>query len=90
MSQQEPPKIEFPCPDYPIKVLGVASAEYHEAVLEILEIHAGGFDRTRVRIQDSRNGRFHSITVFIEATGVEQLTSIFEALKKHPSTRMVL
>ncbi|MFL0810951.1 MAG: DUF493 domain-containing protein [Agarilytica sp.] len=87
---QEPPKIEFPCPNYPIKVMGKASEEYREAVLEIIEVHAAGFDRTRVRIQDSSKGTFHSLTVYIEATGVDQLKNIFEDLKKHPSTKMVL
>ncbi len=90
MSENEPPKIEFPCPDYPIKVMGVASVEYREAVLEIMETHAAGFDRTRVRIKESRNGTFHSVTVFIEATGVEQLQNIFDDLKQHPDTKMVL
>jgi len=90
MGTQDPPKIEFPCPDYPIKVLGVASKEYREAVLGIIETHASGFDRTKVKIQESRNGTFHSVTVFIEATGVDQLRHIFEDLKKHPSTKMVL
>ncbi len=90
MTQQDPPKIEFPCADYPIKILGVASDEYREAVLEIIELHASGFDRTKVRVQDSRKGTFHSVTVFIEATGVEQLQDIFEDLKKHPSTKMVM
>jgi len=90
MVSQDPPKIEFPCPNYPIKVMGVASEEYREAVLEIMEVHASGFNREQVRIQESRNGRFHSITVFIEAMGVEQLQNLFEDLKKHPSTKMVL
>lgn len=90
MSKQEPPKIEFPCENYPIKVMGVASSEYYEQVLDIIEHHASGFDRTKIRVNDSRNGRFHSITVFIKATGIEQLTNIFEDLKKNPSTRMVL
>ncbi len=90
MSQTEPPKIEFPCADYPIKVMGKASDEYRDAVLEIIEIHASGFDRTKVRIQGSSKGTFHSVTVFIEATGIDQLQNIFEDLKKHPSTKMVL
>lgn len=89
-SNKEPPKIEFPCPNYPIKVLGKASDEYRDAVLDIMEKHAPGFDRSKVRIQGSSKGTFHSVTVFIEATGVEQLTNIFEDLKKHPSTKMVL
>ncbi len=90
MSQKEPPKIEFPCADYPIKVMGKASDEYRDAVLEIMEIHASGFDHTKVRIQGSSKGTFHSITIFIEATGIDQLQNIFEDLKKHPSTKMVL
>ena len=90
MATQDPPKIEFPCPDYPIKVMGVASEEYYHAVLETMEVHAPGYDRSRVKVQESRNGRFHSITVFIEATGVVQLQNIFEDLKKHPATKMVL
>lgn len=90
MTTQEPPKIEFPCANYPIKVLGVASDEYQAAVLDIIEKHAPDLDRSKIRVQDSRNGRFHSITVFIVATGVDQLQAIFEDLKKKPSTRMVI
>ncbi len=90
MSQQEPPKIEFPCANYPIKVLGLASDEYREAVLQIMEKHDPGFDRSTIRIKDSRKATFHSITVFIEATGAEQLQEIFDDLKKHPSTKMVM
>lgn len=90
MTQQEPPKIEFPCADYPIKVLGLASDAYTEAVLEVMSIHAAGFDRSAVRIQPSKNGTFHSVTVFIEATGITQLEHIFEDLKKLPATKMVL
>ena len=90
MTQQDPPKIEFPCVDYPIKILGVASDEYQLAVLEIVERHAAGFDRSKVRVQTSKKATFHSVTVFIEATGVAQLEDIFEDLKKHPATRMVL
>lgn len=86
----QPPKIEFPCQDYPIKVLGEASEAYKAAVLEVMEIHAPGFDQTRVTVRDSRNGRFHSVTVYIVATGVDQLQNIFEDLKKLPQTRMVL
>ncbi len=90
MNEKEPPKIEFPCENYPIKVMGVASEAYREAVLEIMETHAAGFDRTRVRVQASSKGTFHSVTVFIEATGVDQLQNIFDDLKKHPDTKMVL
>ena len=90
MNEQDPPKITFPCHDYPIKIMGQASAAYREAVLSIIQKHAPGFNLEKVTVRDSRNGNYQSLTVFITATGVGQLTAIFEDLKKHPSTRMVL
>lgn len=90
MSEPEAPKIEFPCADYPIKVMGENSAAYREVVLTIMEKHAPGFDAEKITVRDSRNGNYQSITVFIEAQGKEQLVAIFEDLKLHPSTRMVL
>jgi len=86
----EPPKIEFPCPDYPIKCMGEASAGYREAVLNVMEIHAAGFNIDKVSVRDSRKGTFQSVTVFITATGEEQLQAIFDDLKKLPETKMVL
>lgn len=90
MSDQQPPRIEFPCPDYPIKVMGTATQGYREAVLNVMEHHAPGFDITRVSVRDSRKGTFQSVTVFITATGIDQLQAIFEDLKKLPETKMVL
>lgn len=90
MTEPQAPKIEFPCEDYPIKIMGEASAAYREAVLTVIHKHAPGFDAEKISVRDSRNGTYQSLTVFITATGKEQLMAIFEDLKKHPSTRMVL
>ena len=90
MSQQEPPKIEFPCPDYPIKIMGEHSEIYQGAVIAIVEKHAPGFDRTKVSHRASSKGSFRSITVFITATGVDQLIALHEELIAMPETKMVL
>ena len=87
---QEPPKIEFPCKDYPIKVLGEASDEFRDRVVQIMQRHATDVDEGKVSVRNSRNGNFYSVTVFITATGVPQLKRIFEDLKKLPQTRMVI
>jgi len=87
---QDPPKIEFPCENYPIKAMGEATASYRETVLNVMQRHAPGFDITKVSVRDSRKGTFQSVTVFITATGVDQLQAIFEDLKKLPETKMVL
>ncbi len=90
MSDLPPPKIEFPCPDYVIRVMGEASEHFRSYVLEIFERHAPDFDRTAVKIRASSGGRYESINVAITATGVEQLQAIFVDLKKHPAVQMVL
>ncbi|MFT7559148.1 MAG: putative lipoic acid-binding regulatory protein [Flavobacteriales bacterium] len=90
MSQQEPPKIEFPCADYPIKVMGESSDSYRDAVFEVVEKHAPGFDRASLRSRESGKGTFVSLTILITATGVEQLHALHMELKAMSTTRLVL
>lgn len=90
MSQQAPPKIEFPCEDYPIKIMGEASQAFLDFVLDTTEAFAPGFDRSKISLKESSKGRFTSITVLITATGVEQLEQFHVALRKNTATKIVL
>lgn len=90
MTEPSAPKIEFPCEDYPVKIMGEHSDAYQIEVLEIVETHAPGFDRTKVTYRASSKGSFRSVTVFITATGVEQLSALHDELKAMPTTKMVL
>jgi putative lipoic acid-binding regulatory protein len=90
MSDLPPPKIEFPCPDYAIRVMGEASEHFRAYVVEVFERHAPDFDRDALKIRPSSSGRYESVKVVITATGVEQLQAIFIDLKKHPAVQMVL
>ena len=83
-------KIEFPCPDYPIKVMGDAGDSLHQLVIEVFHRHAPGFDASAIRIRDSAKGTFQSLTVTIEATGEAQLQAIFDDLKSSKLVKMVL
>ena len=89
VTEQQPPKIEFPC-EYPIKILGAAHAELHEHVLQVMDFHAPGFDRRKITIRDSSKGSWQSITVVITATGKPQLDEIFAQLKTSSRVKMVL
>ena len=89
MIDKEPPKIEFPC-EYPIKVMGEANALFHQHVLDIMDKHAAGFDRSKVSVRDSKKGRWQSITITITATGSSQLEDIFNELKYNSLVKMVL
>lgn len=86
----EAPKIEFPCPNYPVKVLGEAADDYEEFVVDIMRIHAPDFDAERISINTSRNGRFTSITFFITAESAEQLEKMHKDLIQHDRIKMVM
>ena len=90
MSEQQPPKIEVPCENYPIKVLGDAGQELHTLVIEVMERHAPGFDQERITINESSKGRFQSVTVWITATGEHQLRTIHEELRICKRVKMVM
>ncbi|MCB1702655.1 MAG: DUF493 domain-containing protein [Pseudomonadales bacterium] len=87
--QQEPPKIEFPC-DYPIKVLARSSEDLTEVILEVVEQHSPGFDRTVVTFRPSRNGTFTAITLIITATGPDQLEALHQDLRGTGRVQMVI
>jgi putative lipoic acid-binding regulatory protein len=90
MSEQQPPKIEFPCPDYPIKVIGVNSDDFRGFVIETVQIHAPDFDITTVTVQDSREGTFQSVRFCITATGAEQLERLHQDLKASGRVKIVI
>lgn len=87
---QEPPKIEYPCENYPIKIMGEASDELFDFVMETTESFAPDFDRSQVNVKESSKGRFNSITVFITATSPEQLDLFHKALRKNTAIKIVL
>lgn len=84
------PKIEFPCPNYPVKVLGEAADDYETFVTEIMRIHAPTFEAEKISINHSRNGRFTSITFFITAESEEQLERMHKDLIQHDRIKMVM
>ncbi|MCX4026010.1 DUF493 domain-containing protein [Endozoicomonas sp. SM1973] len=85
---QTPPKIEFPC-DYPIKVMGVATTDFEQFVIDVMKKHDPSFSG-KAAIRDSRKGKYQAVNVTITATGEDQLKAIFEELKASGRVAMVL
>ncbi|MBT3144710.1 DUF493 domain-containing protein [Neptunomonas phycophila] len=86
----EPPKIEYPCPDYPIKVIGKKSDQFQSLVVEIINVHVPDFDESRITIQDSSKGTYCSLRMFITATGEQQLKDLHEQLIASDQVHLVL
>ena len=91
MNDTEPPKIEFPCADYPIKIfLEGDGDEVVESIYSIVRQHASDFDPSAATHRPSRNGRFLSVSVAIVATGEAQLRALHQDLLAHEQVRLVL
>lgn len=84
-----PPKIEFPC-DYPIKVMGPAAPDFKSCVIDVLVESETTFKKDSVAVIDSRNGRYQSIRVTIEAQSEDHLFSLHQCLKDTGRVQLVL
>lgn len=80
VKEAQPPKIEFPCPDYPIKVVGKNAHDFEAFVVEVMRVHVPDLDVSRITIRDSSKGTYRSIRMFITATGEAQLKNLHEEL----------
>ncbi|MFY9179615.1 MAG: DUF493 domain-containing protein [Venatoribacter sp.] len=87
---QEAPKIEFPCHNYPIKVVGRGADDYATTVFELVRVHAPECDFSKAQVRDSSKGNFCSITLYITATGIEQLQHLHADLMAHQYVHMVI
>jgi len=89
LSQNEPPRIEFPC-DYPIKVLGLNTDDFESVIIEVFHRHAPGFDTETVLIKMSSKGTFNSLNITITATGADQLDALHKDLLATGLVKMVI
>lgn len=91
MQQQEQPKLkdllEFPC-SFTYKVMGHAKPELPDLVLEVIQRHAPG-DYVP-KIKPSAKGNYHSVSVTITATNIEQVETLYKELGEIDIVRMVL
>jgi len=90
MSSNAPPKIEFPCANYAIKVIGRNQVGFEALVIDVIRVHAPDVDPSGDAARPSRNGRFLSVRCRITATGPDQLQSIHQALLATGLVQMVI
>ena len=89
MSEEEPPRITYPC-EYPIKVVGDVRPEFHNEVFDVVAKHDPTMTTERVSQKTSRKGNFVSISFMLTAESENQIQNLFADLKQIESVRMVL
>ena len=79
--------LEFPC-KFTYKAVGLAHEQLPELVLEVIQRHAPG-DYTPA-VKPSGKGNYHSVSVSITATSIEQVETLYKELGDIEIVRMVL
>jgi len=75
---------------FPIKVMGRREGGFAQSVLEIVLRHAPDFAPATMEMRPSRQGKYLSLTVTVNATSREQLDALYQELCDHPAVVMVL
>jgi putative lipoic acid-binding regulatory protein len=81
--------LTFPCV-FPIKVMGRREDGFAQTVVEIVQRHAADFHAGTMEMRSSKNARYLSLTVTLNAKSREQLDALYSELSKHPMVIMVL
>jgi uncharacterized protein len=75
---------------FPIKIMGRREGGFAQAVLDIVLRHAPDFQPASMEMRPSRQGKYLSLTVTVNATSREQLDALYRELCDHPAVVMVL
>lgn len=75
---------------FPVKVMGANQDDFERLVVEIIRKHASVVEEELVVSRLSRNGRFISVTVHINAESQAQLDDIYRELSAHERVLMML
>lgn len=81
--------LTFPL-EFPMKILGRREGGFAQGVMEIVLKHAPDFQPASMQMRPSRQGRYISLTVTVNATSREQLDALYRELCDHPAVVMVL
>jgi putative lipoic acid-binding regulatory protein len=81
--------LEFPCA-FPIKMMGRNAPEFYTTVRSLVEKHTGALDDSAIKTALSRNSRFISVTVTVNAKSQQQLDDIYREVTSNDDVLMAL
>lgn len=73
--------LEFPC-RYPVKAMTRNREKVLDQVMTAISGHGANPDRDSVKVRPSRNGRFQSITIQVDAQSRDQLEAVYASLRE--------
>ena len=89
MTHEQHKGLHFPC-EFQIKAMGIDDGSFQALVLEIVRRHCNRVHPDSLRTRPSRNGKYISVSVVIEATSRDQLDAIYDDLTANDKVLMRL
>jgi uncharacterized protein len=81
--------IEFPC-FFPIKVMGVAAANFTEQIVALVQTFCPNFDANTIETRPSQTGKYLGLTITVHVHSQPELDELYRALTSHPLVKVVL
>lgn len=90
MTQEDTqPLIEFPS-TFPIKVMGVADAQFLPLMTALIQTIVPSFNAAQIETRASSGGRYMSLTCFVTVESQMQLDDVYRAISAHPLVKFAL
>lgn len=89
MNAEPESPLVFPC-QFPIKVMGLAREDFDVLVVTLVRRHFPDLPEGAVRTRLSREGKYMSVTVTVEASSRTQLDDTYRELTGHERVLMAL
>jgi putative lipoic acid-binding regulatory protein len=84
-----PEGLTFPC-IYPVKAMGANTEKFKQEMLFIAQKHFEEVTESHVRTNQSKTGKYQSVTIHVEATSRVQLEALFIEIKAHIDVKWML
>lgn len=81
-STEEESLIDFPC-DFPVKVMGASIPEFLACIIKIAQKHDPQFLPDEITKNNSKTGKYVSLTLNIHAKDKAQLDRLYQDLTDH-------
>jgi uncharacterized protein len=89
MPKEQKSALKFPC-EFTFKVIGHANDHFESEVLKIFRQHFPKLGEGAIRLTHSKNEKYRSYTVTVQAISQAQLDATYHDLSKHPQILFVL
>ncbi len=86
---KEPEGLSFPC-DYPVKAMGTNTDKFRQEILFIVQKHFHEIKASDMRTNQSKTGKYQSVTITVHAKSRLQLEALYREIKVHKDVKWTL